>query len=376
MNKYIKYAGIGTAAGIGLIYAFGYQFLFKAIGLNLKKGGFTPSIDDGDKFEAHQVPNGTPIPWKQHKNYNKKRLSKAIIDNLKETKAASLLIIKDGRILHEQYWNDHNQYSLMNSFSMAKAILALLVGAAIEDGKIRNENQLFSDFYPEFAEDKYGKHLRLKHLMMMQGALDWEEAYKHPFAPNSKQYYIDDLAKQVFARKLKEMPGRKYEYQSASPQLLAFALRKAIGQSLASYLSEKLWQPLGMYQSAEWSVDGQGMEKAFCCIHGTARDFAKIGLLLLQDGKFEGKQIIRAAYVRNMKKPSKPNDAFGHSVWVDDECSIKHQFLYGFLGQFIVLIPEKNMVIVKTGHDNNLPVDDKLRPLQVGLMVKELCKVF
>ena len=376
MKKILKYAGIGAAAGVGLIYAFGYQFIFKAIGLNLKKGGFTPSIDDADKFEAHQVPTGVPTPWPLHEAYNTHKLPKAVLKNLEETKVASLLVIIDGKLLHEQYWRDHHQSSLMNSFSMAKAILSLLVGVAIAEGKIKNENQLFSDFYPEFAAHKYGKHLRLKHLMMMQAGLDWEEEYHHPFAPNSKQYYVADLEAQVFAHELKEMPGRKYEYQSAAPQLLAFALRKAIGQSLASYLSEKIWQPLGMEASAEWTVDKKGMEKAFCCLHATARDFAKIGWLLLQDGKWENQQVLRASYVRQMKKASKPNDAFGYSVWVDDDCAVAHQFLYGFLGQFVVLIPEKQMVIVKTGHDNHLPVDDKLRPLQVSILAKSLCKVF
>lgn len=375
MQKFLKYFALGTGAGIGLIYAFGYQFIFKAIGINLKKGPFTPSIDDGENFGYHPVPNGEIQPWEKHTAYNTLLLPPEVINNLEESKASALLVIKEGKLMHEQYWNEHNQYSLMNSFSMAKAILNMLVGAAIDDGYIKSENQLFSDFYPDFADDENGRHLRLKHLMLMQAGLKWVEAYNHPFAPNAKQYYVEDLAEQVFSRKVKEMPGKNYEYQSAAPQLLAFALRKAVQRPLAAYLSEKLWLPLGMESPARWSIDSKGMEKAFCCLHAIARDFAKIGYLLMHDGAYNGRQLISANYIRKMKVPSKPNDAFGYTVWINKDCGIEHYFLYGFLGQFIIMIPDRQLVIVKTGHLHDLPVDAKLRPEQVNFLTEQICKI-
>lgn len=376
IKKFWTAFGAGIVGATGLLLATRNGFLIKAVAKNLTNKPFTPSIDDAPQFDFNTVPNGTPAPWEIDEHYNKAVLPKAVTDNLEETKASALLVIKNGKIVHEQYWNDHNASSLMNSFSMAKGILGMLVGAAIDEGKIKSEDQLFSNFYPEYAEDEFGKYLTLKHLMQMQAALDWEEEYHHPFAPNSRQYFVEDLEKQVFERKLKEMPGVKYEYQSAAPQLLGFALRKAVGKSLASYLSEKLWIPLGMNSSAKWTVDSKGMEKAFCCIHGTARDFARIGFMLLHDGKFNDKQVVSEAYIKKMKEPSTPNDAFGYTVWVNKDCTVHHNFLYGFLGQFVVAIPEKQLVIVKTGHDNNLPVDDKLRPLQVNFLTEELCKIF
>lgn len=376
MKTIWKAIGGAVIGATGLLLATRNGFLIKAVGKNLTGKPFTPSIDDAEQFDFHEVPNAVPKLWAFDPEYNHRELPQSILKNLEETKASSLLIIRKGKILHEAYWNRHHSASLMNSFSMAKGILAVLVGAAIDEGKIESEDQLFSDFYPEYAEDEFGKHLTLKHLLQMQAALDWAEEYHHPFAPNSRQYFVEDLEKQVFDRKLKEMPGIKYEYQSAAPQLLGFALRKAVGTDLATYLSEKIWKPLGMEHSGKWSVDSKGMEKAFCCIHGTPRDFAKIGQLIMNDGEFDGKQIISKDYFQRMKEPSKPNDAFGYTIWVNNDCSIQHHFLYGFLGQFVVMIPEKDLIIVKTGHDNNLPVDDKLRPLQVSFLAEELCKVF
>ena len=210
----------------------------------------------------------------------------------------------------------------------------------------------------------------------MQAALDWPEEYHHPFAPNSKQYFVEDLGEQVFSREFAYMPGTKYEYQSAAPQLLGFALRKAVGKSLADYLSEKIWKPLHMEAPARWSIDKTGMEKAFCCIHTTARDFAKIGQMILDGGKFNGKQIVSKSFLEKALRPTAENSAFGYSIWANLESQVPHHFFYGFLGQFTIIIPDKQMVIVKYGHDNNLPVDEKLRPLQVNFLVEALSDFF
>lgn len=374
-KKFFTAFMVGTSAMVAAIYLSGYGYIFKAIGANLKKGPMTPSIDDEEKFPSHPVPNFQPEHWKKDENYNTQILSDEVLKELQKTRASSLLIIRDGKLLHEQYWKNHDATSLMNSFSMAKGILSILVGCAIDDGFITSEDQLISSIFPMYKESYYGKHLTFKHLMTMQAGMDWKEEYHHPFAENSKQYFVDDLAEQVFSTEIKEMPGEKYEYQSAAPQLLGLALKKAIGKDLATYLSEKLWKPLGMEFPAKWSTDEKGMEKAFCCIHATPRDFAKIGQLVMQEGMWNGKQLISKEYCERMLTPTKVNDAFGFTIWADDENHFKYRFFYGFLGQFIIIIPEKKMVIVKTGLYNRLEVDKKMRPLQVRFLVNELCNI-
>ena len=184
------------------------------------------------------------------------------------------------------------------------------------------------------------------------------------------------MGEQVFDREFVQKPGEKYDYQSAAPQLLGFAVRRACGKTLAELLTEKIWSKIGMECDAKWSTDEDGMEKTFCCIHATARDFAKIGQLLLNRGKWKGETIVSEDFIDRMLQPTEENKAFGYTVWANDDAKVKYRFLYGFLGQFIIIIPEKNMVIVKMGHYNRLEVDDLLRPLQVQTFAEELSAIF
>ncbi len=374
MKKIITGFTVGISATIALIYLSGYGYIFKAIGINLKKGSFAPSIDDEKKFPSRIIANLKPNVWKKNINYNKHHLSKRLTDELKKTRTSSLLVIKDNQLLYEKYWKDHNSSSLMNSFSMAKGFLAILTGRAIDDGYLESEDQLISTVFPEYKKSSYGKHLTFRHLLTMQAGFDWDEEYRHPFAENSKQYFVEDLAKQAFSIEIKNMPGQKYEYQSVSAQLLGMALTKITGKHLSDYISEKIWIPLGMEFPAKWSTDEKGMEKAFCCVHATARDFAKIGQLIMQNGMWEGKQLINAEYCKRMLKPTEQNDAFCYTIWAGEGINKEKQcwFFYGFLGQFIIMIPEKKMVIVKTGLYNKLEVDQKKRPLQVQILIDEL----
>lgn len=375
MKKLLTASIAGISATIAIICLSGYGYIFKAFAINLKKGPLTPSTDDEEKFPSRAVQNANPQAWEKSKDYNTRSLSEVVLQELKKTRASSLVVVYDNQLMYEQYWKDHSSSSLMNSFSMAKGILSVLVGCAIDDGYLESENQLISSFFPQYRNNHYGKFLTFRHLMTMQGGLDWEEEYHHPFAENSKQYFVDDLAEQAFGIKMKEMPGQKYEYQSISAQLLGLALKKAIGKDLALYLSEKLWKPMGMELPAKWSIDKKGMEKAFCCIHASSRDFAKIGQLIMLEGSWKGKQLISKEFCKKLLTPTKENEAFCFNVWADDESSLKYRFFYGFLGQFIIMVPEKNMVIVKTGFYNRLDVDKKMRPIQVKFLVEELGKL-
>lgn len=372
MKKILSALVAGISATAAVIYLSGYVYIFKAMAINLKKGPLTPSTDDEEKFPSLTVPTLHPIAWERHINYNKASLSEKLSKELEETRASSLVVIRDGKLLYEQYWKEHSPLSRMNSFSMAKGILSVLVGCAIDDGYLESEDQFISSVLPCYLNSKYGKLLTFRHLMTMQAGMDWKEEYHHPFAENSKQYFIDDLQEQALNIEITKVPGQEYEYQSAAAQLLGIALKKAIGRELAGYLSEKIWKPLAMERSAKWSIDEKGMEKAFCCIHATPRDFAKLGLLIMQEGNWNGKQLISKKYCRKLLTPTKVNDAFCFTLWANDDQDLKYRFFYGFLGQFIIMIPEKNMVIVKTGFYNRLSVDEKMRPHQVQILAEEL----
>ena len=360
-----------------LIYLLGYSYLFSGISKTYLRGKSSANIDDGKFFTKNIIQTTNPVLWNEHPDYNKKELPKNIVDDLIHSNTASFLVIKDGKLLHEQYWNGYHELSKTNSFSMAKAVTVMLYGKAVEEGKIKNIDQNFSEFYDEFKLKPFGKDLSLKHLAQMESGLIWDENYKNPFLPNARAYYGRSLIKATFSRKFKEKPGERFEYQSGSTQLLGFAVKKAINQSLSSYLSEKFWIPLGMEQNADWSVDENGMEKTYCCIHSNSRDFAKLGQLFINDGKVGDEQILNLDFIEQMRTPTEKSDGiYGMGFWINNDNPIKHYYFLGLQGQYIIMIPEHKMVIVRTGSYTNLPKTDRGRPDQVKFLVNETVKHF
>jgi len=360
-----------------LFYIFGYAYLFSGISKTYLRGKSSANIDDGKFFTSNIIHTTNPVLWDEHPDYNKKDLPKNIVDDLTQSNTASFLVIKDGKLLHQQYWNGYNELSKTNSFSMAKAVTVMLFGKALEEGKIKNIDTNFSEFYDEFKFKPFGKDLTLKHLAQMESGLNWDENYKNPFLPNARAYYGRSLIKATFSRRFKGKPGERFEYQSGSTQLLGFAVKKAVNQSLSSYLSEKFWIPLGMEQNADWSVDESGMEKTYCCIHSNSRDFAKLGQLFLDDGKVGDQQILNLDFIEQMRTPTEKSDEiYGMGFWINNDNPIKHYYFLGLQGQYIIMIPEHKMVIVRTGSYNNLPKTDRGRPDQVKFLVNETVKHF
>ena len=360
-----------------LIYLSGYGYLFTGISKTYFKGKISANIDDGPYFKSNIIHTTSPKLWEETPNYNTTILPQPILDDLKQSNTASFLVIKDGKLAHEQYFNGYNALSKTNSFSMAKAVTVMLLGKAIEEGKIKSSENLFSQYYEDFKFKQWGADLSLKNLAQMEAGLQWKEDYKNPFLPNAKAYYGKDVSEGVFKAKFKTNPGKEFEYQSGATQLLGFAIKKAIGQSLASYLSEKFWIPLGMEQNAEWSTDELGMEKAYCCIHSNARDFAKLGQLFLDNGKVGNQQILTTDFINFMKTPTpKSEEIYGAGFWINHDNPIKHYYFLGLQGQYIIMVPEHNMVIVRTGSYQNLPKTDRGRPDQVKFLVNEIAPLF
>jgi len=360
-----------------LFYIFGYAYLFSGISKTYLRGKSSANIDDGKFFTSNIIHTTNPVLWDEHPDYNKKDLPKNIVDDLTQSNTASFLVIKDGKLLHEQYWNGYNELSKTNSFSMAKAVTVMLFGKALEEAKIKSIDTNFSEFYDEFKLKPFGKDLTLKQLAQMESGLNWDENYKNPFLPNARAYYGRSLIKATFSRRFKGKPGERFEYQSGSTQLLGFAVKKAVNQSLSSYLSEKFWIPLGMEQNADWSVDESGMEKTYCCIHSNSRDFAKLGQLFLDDGKVGNQQILNLDFIEQMRTPTEKSDEiYGMGFWINNDNPIKHYYFLGLQGQYIIMIPEHKMVIVRTGSYNNLPKTDRGRPDQVKFLVNETVKHF
>lgn len=377
LQKIFKGFLVSVAVIIALTYAFGYDYLFKGIRETYLRGETGATINDGKYFPSHRIEKGISKPWEKDSLYNKTALPKSLVQNLRQTNTTSFLIIKTGKLLHEEYWDAYNQNSQTNSFSMAKTVNVMLLGKAIEEERIEGLSQKYSDFYENYKNIELGKYLTLKDLATMESGLNWTENNKNPFQQNAKAYYGKSLAETTFLRGFKTKPGTEFEYQSGSSQLLGFAIRKVVGKTIAEYASEKLWKPLGMEQNATWSTDELGMEKTFCCIHSNSRDFAKLGQLLLNKGEYNDLQILNPKFVEEMMTPTKlSNKAYGMGIWINDEAPLKHYFFWGLYGQYIIVIPEKQMIIVRTGTYKNQPIDKNGRPQQVEFLVNQVAKNF
>lgn len=376
LKKILNIFLLTIASLIVLIYITGYNYLFRGIELTYLKGENGPTINDGKYFPSKTISRGEPKPWPTDINYNKTKLSPELAKHLKTTESVSFLVIRHGKLVQEHYWDGYNKATASNSFSMSNTITVLLLGKAIDDERIRNMNQPFSDFYPEFPTNSFGKKLTLKNLATMQAGLDWPDEHTNPLSKNARAYYGFSLSDAVFKDQLKKNPGEGFEYQSGAMQLLGFAIRRAVQMPLSSYASAKLWKPLGMEQNAQWTTDDVGIEKTFCCLQSNARDFAKIGYLLLNKGKLGDIPLISENFVNEMTKPAEhSNGVYGMGLWTNYDSKIPHYYMWGLHGQFVIMIPKKDMIIVRLGNKESSEMDSKKRPKIVEFYINEALKL-
>ena len=262
-KKILKIFGIVILV-LALLYLISPSYLQKALIYT------TADIDDYKIFPNRTVEAGQHDPWKKSENYNQKEISKQNFEVLEKFETVAFLVIQDSCIVHEKYWDDYGPNSLSNSFSMAKSIIGLLVGAAMDDGYIDSLDQKVGDFLPEFAE-KPNSQLTIKHLLTMSSGLNWDEHYSHPFSLTTMAYYGQDIEELTLRLQVVEEPGVNYKYLSGATQVLAFVLKEATDKPIAGYASEKLWKPLGAKNDALWRLDYKdGMEKAYCCFNSNA----------------------------------------------------------------------------------------------------------
>jgi CubicO group peptidase (beta-lactamase class C family) len=341
-----------------LILVSGKLYLYKLLGNTVLQGRMGPSLTEYTIFENREVKTGKVQPWKISGNYNKKSIPESHIQEFEKMKTVAYVVIKDDSIVHEQYWDGFNADSYTNSFSMSKTIVSILIGAAIEEGKIKSVDQPICDFLPEFKEGK-NANVTIKHLLTMSSGINFDENYINPFSYPAVAYYGTDINEILKNYKAVEDPGKVFKYLGGNTQLLASILEKVTGKTLSDYASEKLWIPLGAKNTAYWSLDRKGgVEKASCCFNSNARDFARIGKLYLDSGKLNGIQLIPLDYVLNSIKPAdmitelgKKSEEYGYQWWIIPNYK-GHYIFYarGILGQYVFCIPDKKMIVVHLGH--------------------------
>ena len=334
----------------------GRFYLYKGVYYTYLQGETSPTIYDKDKFYSSTVKHGEGnMPWK-FDEVNETGLDK-YLDYAVKWRSASILVAKGDKILFEKYWGEHHPSTVSNSFSSAKTVVSLLIGCAIEDGKIKSLDDKVMKYLPEFTG--HGKEkITIRHLLIMASGLDWVESGSNPLSENAESYYGSDLWGLINRQQVARKPGELFFYQSGNSQILGFILEKATGEDLSAYASRKLWQPIGAESDAYWSLDKKnGDEKSFCCLYSTTRDFARIGVLLAHKGEWNGKQVIPRWYYDEMIKNPKmnteegiPNTRYGLHVWTYNYRGHEVVYCRGIKGQYIITVPDLDLVVVRTGH--------------------------
>jgi CubicO group peptidase (beta-lactamase class C family) len=344
-----------------IILITGRYYIYKAIANTYLKGRSGPSIDEYGIFANRIVKTGTPMPWPISKDYNKKFIPAQYLEQIENYKTEAYLIIRNDSLCYEQYWDGYSDTSHTNSFSMAKSIVSILTGIAIQEGKIKSVDEHVYDFIPSF---KTGMDtlLTIKDLLTMSSGMNYKESYTSPFAYPAEAYYGDEIVDNTLKYKVTTQPGKEFLYLSGNSALLGYIVTIATGEKLSDYAAERLWQPLGAEHPAYWSLDHDtGMEKAYCCFNSNVRDFARIGQLYLDSGKWGGKQLVPQNYVLTSMKPAL-SPHYGYNWWILNCDGHNVPYCRGILGQYIFVIPDKHMVVVRLGKkrgvvNDNVPSD-------------------
>lgn len=289
----------------------------------------------------------------------------AALDYAAATESVALLIEYQGALRFERYGQGFDRATRTNPNSMHKPVLALLVGAAIADGFIESVDTPAARWLPEW-QDAARREITIRQLLQMSSGLEipvfgtWKSA---------KILFGSDLPAGVLGLQAEQAPDTEFQYSNASSQLLAIVIERATGLPYATYLSERLWQPLGASDAGLWLDREGGMPRGFCCLFATAEDWLRVGRLILNRGRVGERQLVPAEWVDAMLTPSPLNKNFGYQIWLGSPAGTERKYndytvkafhsapfsvadivyIDGFGGQRVYVVPSLELIVVRTG---------------------------
>ncbi|HEY0977634.1 MAG TPA: serine hydrolase [Flavobacteriales bacterium] len=355
--KLVLWLAVIIGGLIALAYVTGNGHIPRGVRYTYLIGRNGPEIDDRNFFPYATIPADAPKPWPKGTRYGKLSITKEQTDQLLALNTVGFVVIQDDSLIYEDYYGGWRADSVSNSFSVAKSYISLLVGIAVKEGRIKSISTPVSEYLPEFAQlDPCHAGITLRHLLTMSTGLDWSESGGDPFSDNAKGYYGTNVRELAMDQPCRTAPGVEFDYISGSTQIVADVLQQVYGQPLDQLVREKIWGPLGAEHTAYWGKDREdGDFKAFCCLYGTARDFARIGQLYLDSGKWEGGRLITSDYWRESITPAnitdhgQRNKRYGLFWWIAELDGRPIFYCRGFHGEYVVVIPHERTVMVRTG---------------------------
>jgi CubicO group peptidase (beta-lactamase class C family) len=327
----------------------------------------------GEMYPSRLVKRATtPWPFKRAPeppiSYTFKSDRFSIEDYLGRNPTTGLLIAKDDTILYEHYQYARSDSDRFLSQSMAKTITAMLVGIAVAENKIRSIDDPVSAYVPGLAGTEYGA-TTLRALLHMSSGVSFTENYggADDVAKLGRDLFVapgkDPVASVAQFNTRVAPQGTRWHYASSETEILGLVLRAAIGEPVADYLANRIWQAIGTEADASWVIDGTGQEITFCCFNAVLRDYARLGRLLAHDGAWEGRQLIPRQWLLDATtvppdkaylapKAATPYFGYGYQVWLFPG-EARRFALLGIRGQIIFVDPASKLVMVHTAVRKN-----------------------
>jgi CubicO group peptidase (beta-lactamase class C family) len=267
-----------------------------------------------------------------------------VADYLERQSVAGLLVIKDGAIVYERYRLGNDRDSRWLSYSVAKSVVSMLVGAAIRDGYIESVDEKVSDYLPRLKGSAYDQ-ARIRDILQMASGVAWDETYDDPQSDiNQASWHTLALYEYLEDKPRNGAPGATFNYNTAETNLVGNLLRAAIGNNLSTYLEQKIWQPFGMESDASWNLtEPGGGEFGGCCINATLRDYGRLGLFALNNGRLaDGTPVLPKDWMAESTRPSRGYAGYGYLWWLPGDGAFRAS---GIFGQGIYVHPQENLVI-------------------------------
>ena len=361
----------------GLNFSSDIVYLSELVGTVYKMQRTNADITDYKYFENITLSKSTsPQPWPIHKDYN----NLPETENLKKIHAelgtVAYLIIKNDSIWHEKYYQGYKKNSYSNSFSMAKSIVSATMGKAIQNGYFESIDDKVSSYVNGYS-DGLAEKLTIGDLSSMASGLDWNESYTDVFGVTARSYISSELNELIKSRAIVEEPGKSFKYYSASTQLLSMVIEEATQNKISTLVQDWFLEPLGFENNSLWQIDGKknNTVKAYCCFNSNARDFARFGKLYKDFGKWNGVQILDSSFVAKSIKPRfKKSPEYGYGFWLGKINENDFFAMRGILGQYVIVVPERNIIVVRLGKKNL--EKNNYRPKDFDVYLIEALKMF
>jgi CubicO group peptidase (beta-lactamase class C family) len=266
-------------------------------------------------------------------------------------RSAALIVLQDGKLRLERYGLGFDGAGRWTSFSVAKSMTSLLVGAALRDGFIRSMDDKVSDYLPQMKGSAY-EQVSIRQLLTMTSGVRWNENYGDPdsdvarFNNHKPEPGVDALVSYMRRLPREAPPGTRWHYSTGETNLVGILVSQATKKPLATYLSEKVWVPAGMEQQATWILNRTGQEISGCCIQAASRDFARVGLFILNDARAGGRSIVPPGWLAEATSErtgiGQPGRGYGYLWWTYADGSYAAR---GIFGQGIFIDPRRKLVI-------------------------------